>query len=101
MCDFNVIICILASQELYPESLTETTIRVSYIPEAGVTNSEMVARNGKLGRFFGTCDKRACTASGLSPGFVYDIWVRTCSGSGPARCVLRAMAARLVTYPSG
>ncbi len=74
---------------------------MSYSPEAGVTGSQMVARNSKLGRFFGTCDTRSCTVSGLSPGFIYDLWVRTCSGSGPARCVLRAMPARMVTYPRG
>ncbi len=74
---------------------------MSYTPEAGVTGSQVVARNGKLGRFFGTCDTRSCTASGLSPGFIYDIWVRTCSGSGPTQCLLRAIPARMVTYPSG
>ncbi len=91
----------LASQELYPERFTETSISVSYTPEAGVIGSQMVARNAKVGRFLGTCDTRTCTVSGLSAGFIYDIWVRTCSGSGPKRCILRAAPARMVTYPRG
>ncbi len=94
-------IIVLASQELHPERLTETSITVTYTPEAGVTSSQIVARNGKLGRFFGTCDTRACTVSGISSGFIFDIWVRTCSGSGPTRCVLRAKPAQMTTYPSG
>ncbi len=93
----------LASQELYPDRLTETSITVSYTAETGVTGSQMVARNGKLGRFFGTCDagRSTCTVSGLSAGFTFEIWVRTCSGSRPARCVLRAMPTQMVTYPKG
>ncbi len=94
-------ITVLASQELYPERLTETSIFVSYTPEAGVAGSQMVARNSKLGRFFGTCDARTCTVSGLSSGFIYEIWVRTCSGSGTSHCILRAMSAQMVTYPRG
>ncbi len=93
----------LASQELYPDRQTETSITVSYTAEVGVTGSQMVARNGKVGRFFGTCDttRGTCTVSGLSAGFSFEIWVRTCTGSGPARCVLRATAAIMVTYPKG
>ncbi len=68
-----------------------------------MTGSQMVARSGKLGRFLGTCDaaSHTCTVNGLSAGFMYEIWVRTCSGSGPINCMLRAMAAQMVTYPKG
>ncbi len=68
-----------------------------------MTGSQMVARSGKLGRFFGACDatKNTCAVDGLSAGFMYDIWVRTCSGSGPINCVLRAIVAQMVTYPKG
>ncbi len=93
----------LANQELYVDRLTETSITVYYTAEAGVTGSQMVARNGKVGRFFGACDatRGTCTVSGLSAGFNFEIWVRTCGESGPARCVLRAMSAQMVTYPKG
>ncbi len=95
--------CFLASQELLPQRHTETAITVSYNPEAGVSGSRIVARNGKVGRFLGHCDAAlgTCTVSGLSAGFTYDIWVRTCSGSGPVRCILRAVPAQMVTYPRG
>ncbi len=88
---------------LYPGRQTETLISVSYTPDAGVTGSQMVARSRKVGRFVGTCDVRShtCAVSGLSAGIMYDIWVRTCSGSGPTRCVLRAMPAQMITYPKG
>ncbi len=78
-------------------------ISVSYTPDAAVTGSQMVARSGKVSRFVGTCDaaSHTCAVSGLSAGIMYDIRVRTCSGSGPTRCVLRAMPTQLVTYPRG
>ncbi len=100
---FNNTVSFLASQELLPGRQTETLISVSYTPEAGVTGSQMVARSGKVGRFLGRCDAaiHICAVTGLSAGIMYDIWVRTCSGSGPTRCVLRAMPTQLVTYPNG
>ncbi len=30
---------------------------------------------------------------------MYEIWVRTCSGSEPARCILRAMPVKIPTFP--
>ncbi len=92
---------ILATQWLYLDRNTESTIVVSYTAEAGVTGSHIVARNSKLGHFEGTCDADSgtCTVSGLSAGFIYDIWVRTCDAKGPKSCILRAMPAQIVTYP--
>ncbi len=92
---------ILATQELYLDRNTEDTITVSYTPDAGVTGSHIVARNSKVGHFEGTCDADSgiCTVSGLSAGFIYDIWVRTCDANGPKSCILRALPAQMVTYP--
>ncbi len=89
--------------ELSPERQTETSITVGYTPEAGVNGSQMVAVSRKLGRFVGTCDVASgtCTVGGLSAGFVYDIWVRTCSASGVVHCVLQARPAQILTYPRG
>ncbi len=96
-------ICLLATQEVYVDRLTETSITVSYTAEAGVTGSQMVARSGKVGRFFGACDaaRGTCIVTGLSPGYNFEIWVRTCSGSGPVRCILRALPTQMATYPKG
>ncbi len=93
----------LAIQELFPDRQTETSITVFYTADAGVTGSQMVARNGKVGRFFGTCDEASgtCTVNGLSAGFSFKIWVRTCSVAGHVHCVLRAIATEMVTYPKG
>ncbi len=89
--------------ELSPERQTETSITVRYTPEAGVNGSQAVAVSRKLGRFVGTCDAASgtCSVGGLSAGFVYDIWVRTCSASGVIHCVLRARPAQILTYPRG
>ncbi len=100
LCLF-IIIGVLAWQELLRERVTERSITVSYSPEEGVTDSQIMAKHSKVGRFFGTCDTRACTVDGLSPGFIYDIWVRTCSGSGPTQCILRAMPAQMATNVEG
>ncbi len=68
-----------------------------------MTGSQIVARNAKLGRFAGTCGEfsHTCTVGGLSAGFIYEIWVRTCSKSEATHCMLRAMSAEMVTYPRG
>ncbi len=47
-----------ATQELFIERQTETSITVHYTPLPGVIGSQLVARNWKLGRFFGTCDNQ-------------------------------------------
>ncbi len=93
----------IATQDLYPETSTETSITVGYIPEAGVNGSQMVVRNAKLGRFFGVCDTAAgsCTTYGLTAGFVYDVWVRTCEGSNPRMCIVMATPAQISTFPKG
>ncbi len=53
---------------------------------------EMVARNKKIGRIFGFCKSKTkeCTVSGLTYGYLYDIWARTCTGSAPVFCRLEA-----------
>ncbi len=100
---FHLMICFLASQRLYPRKLTKTSITVSYTAKRGVIGSYMVARNGKLSRFYGRCDaaRRTCTVNGLSAGSVFEIWVRTCIGIWQYHCALRAMPAQMATYPKG
>ncbi len=90
-----LIIAILATEHLNVEAISETSISVIY----GVIGGQMVARSAKAGRFFGGCDWYSCTVNGLRSGFIYEIWVRTCSGSGPTQCMLRAWPTQIVSYP--
>ncbi len=91
----------LATQELVLDRSTETTITVFYTPPPGVNGSQIIARNVKRGRFSGSCDTRGevCRLFGLPSGFLYDIWVRTCNGSEPSRCILRVLPAEIPTFP--
>ncbi len=91
----------LATQELFIELQTETSIAVHFTLLPGVSGSQLVARNWKLGRFLGTCDTQwgICRIGNLSSGYMYEIRVRTCSGSEPARCILRAMPVNIPTFP--
>ncbi len=88
---------VVATQELYPSVITESSMTVSYFPDPGVNGSQLVVRNTRLGRFLGTCDSamESCSVTGLTTGYTYDVWVRTCSGSGPTRCMLRALPTQM------
>ncbi len=93
---------VIATQELYPEVVTESSITVSYFPDPGVDGSQMVVRSSRLGRFVGECDPNSgsCSVSNLKAGFTYFVWVRTCSGSGPTHCILRALPTEISTFPT-
>ncbi len=83
--------------------MTDSSITVNYIADEGVSGSHMIARSPKLGRFAGDCDASSgtCSIHGLTSGAYYEVWVRTCSGSDVKHCSLRALPAKMVTYPSG
>ncbi len=70
----------LATQQLTVLSRTGTKIEVKYTPQAGEEYNELIARSPKCGRAKGHCDAlhNTCTVDGLSPGVMYDLWVRGC-----------------------
>ncbi len=93
----------LATQQLTVLSRTETKIEVKYTPQAGEEYNELIARSQKCGRVKGHCDAihNTCTVEGLSPGEMYELWVRGCIyDPEETYCVLRAQPLKRATKPS-
>ncbi len=62
----------------------------------------MIARNQKCGRVTGHCDAiyNTCTVEGLSPGVMYEFWVRGCIyDPDETHCMLRAKPLQSATEP--
>ncbi len=84
-------------------SCTETKIEVEYTPQTGEEYNELIVRSPKCGRVKGHCDAlhNTCTVDGLSPGVVYELWVRGCIyDPEETYCVLRAQPLKHATKPS-
>ncbi len=82
---------------------TTTKIEVNYVPKPGEGYSEMIARSPKCGRVKGHCDAthKTCTVSGLSPGVMYEFWVRGCIyDPDETHCLLHAKPLSQATKPS-
>ncbi len=92
---------ILATQTVRLAGRTQDSISVAVLPGYNLDGYHMVVRNSKLGRFTGACESKSktCTTTGLSKGYLYDIWVRSCSNSDQVICKLEAKPIKVGIIP--
>ncbi len=89
---FMLTFWIVATQTITLSGRNDTSITVNVSPGFGMQGYQMVVRSKKYGRVLGICDQqeKKCSASRLRKGYLYTVWLRTCTGSSPVTCKLEA-----------
>ncbi len=79
---------------------TSNELAIRFSPTQPSDRYELVARNPLTGRARARCANSECRLSGLRPFSNYTLWLVTCSGSNPKRCMLQAPPMETSTLPA-
>ncbi len=79
---------------------TSSELAVRFTPTQPSDRYELLARGPIAGRASARCANSECRLRGLLPFSNFSLWLVTCSGSNPKRCLLQAPPIETSTLPA-